>query len=212
MKLRSTGLLAFWFALLACAWTPRAQAAEQWPSGVSHEFFTAQLATTLDADDQADWIRAYPCVGPVGDAAFCVRIAVSETHSTQTIILKTNAKGVRITSHDVDGDHLQDVLVMSADDGSPLGVWVNDGHGGFKESDVRSYPSSIWHEDPLLNEAFPPELTAFASMTGVQSFCLAPFALTAPLPDADQSFRNPGVASPSFARFGTHYGRAPPAR
>jgi hypothetical protein len=210
--LRTTGLLAFWGALLTCAWTPHAQAAEQWRSGLPHELFSAELATTLDADNQADWIRAYPCAVPGGGAAFCVRVAVSETSSTQTIIMKTNAKGVRISSHDVDGDHLPDVLVMSADDGSPIGVWINDGHGGFQESDVRSYPSSVWHEDPLLCQTRPPEHVPLASMNGIQDFSLAPFALKAPLPDANQSFSYLQVASPSSACFGIHSGRAPPSR
>ncbi len=201
-----------WLALLACAWTNHAQAAEPWRNGLPRELFTAQLATALDADNQADWIKAYPCVGPAGGASFCVRVAVSATRSTQTIILKTNAKGVRITSHDVDGDHLQDVLIMSADDGSPLGVWINDGQGGFKESDVSFHPSSIWHEDPLLCQTLPPERAFFASMNGIQDFCLAPFALNAELTDADQSFSNLEVAFHSSARFGNHLGRAPPAR
>jgi hypothetical protein len=212
LNLRNTGLLAVWFALLACAWTPHAQAAEPWRSALPHEFFTAELATALDADNQADWIRAYPCVAPAGAAASCVRIEVSETRSTQTIVLKPNAKGVRITSRDVDGDHLQDVLIMSADDGSPLGVWINDGHGGFKESDVRSYPSSIWHEDPLLCQTHPPERTSLASTVGVQDFCLALLALKVPLPNSDRSLSDLEVAVPHSARLGGHSGRAPPVR
>ena len=211
MRLRSAGLPTLWLALLACPGTIRAQAPEQWRSGLPRIRFTAELATTLDTDDQADWIRAYPCWGPAGGAAFCVRIAVSQTRSTQTIVLDTNAKGIRIASHDVDGDHLPDVLIMNADDGSPLGVWINDGHGGFKESDVRSYPSSVWHEDPLLCQKRAPEHASLASLNGVQHFCLAPSALRAPLPDADRPISGLEAVFPGSASLAGHSGRAPPA-
>jgi hypothetical protein len=212
VNLQSAGLATLWLALLACPGTIRAQAPDQWRSGLPHLGFTAELATTLDTDNQADWIRAYPCSGSAGGAAFCVRIAVSQTRSTQTIVLDTNAKGVRIASHDVDGDHLQDVLIMDADDGSPLGVWINDGRGGFKESDVRSYPSSIWHEDPLLCQTRDPEHASPASMNGVQDLCLAPFALKAPLPEADRPFTGLEAACSGSASLAGYSGRAPPAR
>jgi hypothetical protein len=207
---RTTGLWTLWLALFVCPWAMRAQAADHWRSGPPRGFFTTELATTLDSDNQADWIRAYPCPGPSGAAAFCVRVAVSETRSTQTIVVRTNAKGVHVTSHDVNGDHLQDVLVMSADDGRPLGVWINDGHGGFEKSDPRLYPASVWHEDPLLCPESPPERATPAALNGVQYFYLAPFVLTAPLPEADRSFNSLEVASPRSARFDNCFGRAPP--
>jgi hypothetical protein len=210
VNLGRTGSLALWLAVLACAWAPHAQAAEQWPNGLSHEFFTAELATTLDADNQTDWIRAYSCTGPAGGAASCLRVEVSETGSTQTILLNTAAKGVRITSHDVDGDHLPDVLVFSAEDGRPLGVWINDGHGGFKESDVRSYPASVWHEDPLLCRTPSPEYIPLASTNGVQDFCLDPCLLKTPRLDSGRSLGDLEVAAPHSARLDGHSGRAPP--
>jgi len=211
VRLKSAALSTLWLALLACPGTIRAQAPEPWRNALPRIGFTAELATTLDADNQADWIRAYPCSGLAGGAAFCVRIAVSETRSTQTITLDTSAKGVRIASHDVDGDHLQDVLIMDAADGRPLGVWINDGHGGFKESDVRSYPSAVWHLDPLLCHTRAPEHAPFAAMNGVQDLCLAPGALKAPLPHADQPSRGLVTASPVSAILAGYSGRAPPA-
>lgn len=212
VNLKKTVSVTCWLALLACAWASPARAAERWGSWLPREFFTAELATTLDADGQTDWVRAYPCIGPGGSASFCVRVVVSETRSTQTIILKTKAKGVRITSRDVDGDRLPDVLVMSADDGSPLGAWINDGHGGFKESDVRSYPSSVWREDPLLCQSRFPERNSFASMSGIQDFCLTPFATRTPLKDTDRSFGHLEDVSFCSACPSNHSGRAPPAR
>jgi hypothetical protein len=212
VKLRSAYVLALWLALLACPGTVHAQAAGQWPGGTPHIRFTAELATALDADSQTDWIRAYPCAGAAGGAAFCVRVAVSQTHSTQTIVLNTKAKGVRIASHDVDGDHLPDVLIMSADDGRPLGVWINDGRGGFQESDVRYYPSAVWHEDPLLCQTRPPENVPLASLNGVQDFCLAPLTLKAPLSDTARSFADLQDAAPRSTSLAGHSGRAPPAR
>jgi hypothetical protein len=141
-----------------------------------------------------------------------VRVVVSQTHSAQTIVLKTNAKGVRITSHDADGDHLQDVLVMSADDGSPLGVWINDGRGGFRESDVSNYSASVWHEDPLLCASAPPDRVSLASINGVQDFCRNPFAVKEPLLVAHQTFGIAEVLSPLSSLRWHHSGRAPPTR
>jgi hypothetical protein len=210
--LKRTTLVALWLALFACLGKSHAAAPEQWPSGLPHEFFTAELATTLDADNQADWIRAYPCRGPDSGFYYCVRVAVSQTHSTQTIVLKTNAKRVRVVSHDVDGDQLQDVLVMSADDGTPLGVWINDGRGGFKQSDAGLYPKSVWHEDPLLCPSSPSERNPLAAMNGIQNLYLEPFALEEPLLDAEQPFCAAQVPHPRSACHSNHSGRAPPVR
>jgi len=212
VKVRSAYASTLWLALLACPGAIHAQAADPWHGGLPHALYTTELATALDTDSQTDWIGAYPCTGAAGGAAYCVNVEVSQTHSTQTIVLDTNARGVRIASHDVDGDHLQDVLITSAEDGRPLGVWINDGHGGFRKSDVRLYPSSVWHEDPLFCQTLPPEHAPFAAMNGVQDCCVSPFTLRAPLPDANRSVGDLAVAAPGSASLAGHSGRAPPAR
>ncbi len=200
-----------WLGLLACPQPGSALTDAPWRSAALQDYPAAELATALDADGQTDWIRAVPCGQPDGSLGFCVRVAVSQTRTTQTIYLGSDIKSVRIASHDVDGDELPDVLVMAGKEGSPLGVWINDGHGGFKRSDPNLYPKSVWHEDPLFcSPPSPPEGNSLASLSGVQFLGLEPSSLNEPLLAASPSFRIGQVPDHRAPLRGVPFGRAPP--
>ena len=55
--------------------------------------------------------------------------------------------GLRIVPRDVDGDGDLDLVITNARSLVPVGVWINDGHGGFTEGNPTAYPGSIWTED-----------------------------------------------------------------
>jgi hypothetical protein len=207
---RQTASFVLWLPLLAVLWSSPALAGEQLGDAGTYRLPVASLATTLDTDHQTDWITAYPCTGPSKGAYYCIDVETSETHSTQTLLIEGGLSGVRIVSRDVDGDHLPDILVMTGDDGRPLGIWLNDGHGGFHISDPHLYPASIWHEDPLLFPTSRAEQFPLASMTGVQTVFLSPHRYTAPLSRVSQS---PGGWDSPAACAGRTYQnsqRAPP--
>jgi hypothetical protein len=168
---------------------------------------TTALATRLDADGRADWIRAFPC----GESFHCLNIDVSETHSTQSILLETRAAAVRIASRDVDGDGLPDLLVADAEGGAPLGVWLNDGQGGFTPSDATLYPESIWDPDPLVTLPGTPDDMPLAALDDLRDFCLDRPAASEPLLNAPQAFACAPAVAARAARFENHFGRAPPS-
>ena len=65
--------------------------------------------------------------------------------------LAANAAGLLVTARDVDGiGNDLDLIVKSADSYIPIGIWVNDHHGGFIKVDNGVYSASIWSESPQL--------------------------------------------------------------
>lgn len=54
--------------------------------------------------------------------------------------------GLHITARDIDGDRDLDLVITNEFSGEPVGVWINDGHGGFTPGDAAIYPTSIWQE------------------------------------------------------------------
>ena len=54
--------------------------------------------------------------------------------------------GLHITARDVDGDQDLDLVITTEFTREPVGVWINDGHGGFTPGDAAIYPASIWQE------------------------------------------------------------------
>jgi hypothetical protein len=65
--------------------------------------------------------------------------------------------GLRIIPRDVNGDWDLDLIITSAWSFTPVGVWINDGHGGFIRSDPTAYPQSIWTEGPRIFSDTPHE-------------------------------------------------------
>jgi len=63
--------------------------------------------------------------------------------------------GLLIVPRDVDGDWDVDLVITSAWTFTPVGVWINDGHGGFIPSDPTAYPQSKWNAGPLIHSEVP---------------------------------------------------------
>jgi len=147
--------------------TIRAQAPEQWRSGCRayvspRNWLPRWIPTTRRIGSEA-----YPCWGPAGRAAFCVRIAVSQTRSTQTIVLDTNAKRHPHRISRCGRRPSPDVLIMNADDGARLGVWINDGHVDSRNPTYVPIHRPSGTKIPSLPEARS-EHASLASLNGVQ--------------------------------------------
>src|ERR1035438_3669817 len=65
--------------------------------------------------------------------------------------LAANAAGLLVTARDVDGiGNDLDLIIKSANSFTPIGIWVNNHHGGFTRVDAGLYAASIWSESPQL--------------------------------------------------------------
>jgi hypothetical protein len=58
--------------------------------------------------------------------------------------------GLRIIPRDVNGDWELDLIITSARSFTPIGVWINDGHGGFVRSDPAFDFQPVWGKGPRL--------------------------------------------------------------
>jgi hypothetical protein len=68
--------------------------------------------------------------------------------------------GLQIIPRDVNGDWDVDLIITSAWSFTPVGVWINDGHGGFTRSDATTYPQSTWTGGPKIFSDTPRETFA----------------------------------------------------
>jgi len=82
--------------------------------------------------------------------------------------------GVRIIPRDVDGDGDMDLVITSAWSFAPVGVWINDGHGGFTQGDLTAYPQSIWNEGPGIFSDSPRERLQAAVPESCRSWLVSP--------------------------------------
>jgi hypothetical protein len=65
--------------------------------------------------------------------------------------LAANAAGLLVTARDVDGvGNDLDLIIKSANFYIPIGIWINNHHGGFTKADNGVYAASIWSESPQL--------------------------------------------------------------
>jgi hypothetical protein len=61
---------------------------------------------------------------------------------------------ILVTARDIDGiGDDPDLIVKTAESFTPVGIWINDHHGGFVRADARIYAPSIWSESPQLASA-----------------------------------------------------------
>jgi hypothetical protein len=89
--------------------------------------------------------------------------------------LATDAGDLLVTARDVDGvgDDL-DLIIRSARSFTPIGVWINNHHGGFTKADAGIYAPSIWSDGPLLLSSDPTEILNGDTLLWHQSYLQAP--------------------------------------
>ena len=59
--------------------------------------------------------------------------------------------GLLVTARDVDGiGNDLDLIIKSAKSFTPIGVWINNHHGGFTKADASVYAPSIWSDGPFM--------------------------------------------------------------
>jgi hypothetical protein len=85
--------------------------------------------------------------------------------------LAANAAGLLVTARDVDGiGNDLDLIIKSANSFAPIGIWINNHHGGFIKADARVYALSIWSESPQLLSFYPTDTLCRAFLIWHQSY------------------------------------------
>jgi hypothetical protein len=107
---------------------------------------TAGLAD-FDGDSRTDIAFAKPRGLANGVFHYQVEVLLSgRPRATFEVESGRAGGGLHIVARDVDGDQDLDLVITTEFSGEPVGVWINDGHGGFTPGDAAIYPASIWQE------------------------------------------------------------------
>jgi hypothetical protein len=65
--------------------------------------------------------------------------------------LVASATALLVSARDVDGiGNDLDLIIKSANSFTPIGIWINNHHGGFIKVDASVYAPSIWSDPPLM--------------------------------------------------------------
>ena len=100
--------------------------------------------------------------------------------------------GLHISVKDIDGDRDLDLVITTEFGREPVGVWINDGHGGFTPGDVAIYPDSIWQEtEQAVERPRPPQRVDISCVMPGGGCSAGPCSLPVP------SLSDPGARPPS---------------
>jgi hypothetical protein len=88
--------------------------------------------------------------GPQG-FRFQIVLASPTRGAESSLDLVGNAAGLLVSARDVDGiGNDLDLIVKSANSFTPVGIWINNHHGGFIKVDANVYAPSIWSDPPFM--------------------------------------------------------------
>ena len=128
--------------LLTLAFVPRAAAGT--PDSSAAQSSSGHLAAPVtigdfDGDQRPDLITAD--IGQRSASRTVYRIAIElSSGARSTLNLAAPEGGLQLTSRDVNGDDLLDVVVTTAWTSRPVAVLLNDGKGNFKELSPEQFP------------------------------------------------------------------------
>ena len=111
----------------------------------------------LDGDGRPDLAIVKAEGRSVKGFSYRVELQLSAHPGPSSFKLSAPQGGLHIVPRDVNGDGELDLVITTAWSHSPVGVWINDGHGAFSESKSTSYPTSIWIESPGILSEIPHE-------------------------------------------------------
>jgi len=168
-------MVVFW----ACTGiSPLSIAASQAPPLSSRSFnFWDQGGAVADLD--GDGLPDVVLVRQEGEGREGIRYRIDFQLSANTnanyIRVYGDLGGLRIEPRDVDADGDLDLVITAAWSAAPVGVWINDGHGNFRQGDISAYPSSLWTDSASVSSRFPAHSieTAISPSTGSSNGCVS---------------------------------------
>ena len=84
--------------------------------------------------------------------------------------LAADEGGLLVTARDVDGiGNDLDLIIKTARSFTPVGVWINNHHGGFTKADPGVYAPSIWSDGPFILSVDSPDTLQGAILLWHQS-------------------------------------------
>lgn len=111
----------------------------------------------LDGDSRLDLAIVRPeGWGPKG-FQYRIELDLTSLLAPSSFSVFAEEGGLRVVPRDADGDGDLDLVITTARSLAPVGVWINDGHGGFTEGHPTAYPRSVWTEDPEVSPDTPQE-------------------------------------------------------
>ncbi|MHB8655556.1 MAG: FG-GAP repeat domain-containing protein [Terriglobia bacterium] len=148
--LRGTPLtfLAIWTLAAACLASEAPIYSTSLLPGSNASLDQGGAIADLDGDGRPDLAVVRAEGRSVKGFYYRVELQLSAHLGTSSFKLSAPQGGLHIVPRDVNGDGELDLVIMTAWSHSPIGVWINDGHGAFTESDSAAYPTSIWMEGP----------------------------------------------------------------
>jgi hypothetical protein len=149
--------LALWAVWVISGTTPASaasslQASQEIPSTSPWRDYGGAIAD-LDGDGRNDLATVRSNSGGPKTSRYQVELALSSGNSASSFSVSAEEGGLRIVPRDVDNDGDLDLVITSARSLTPVGVWINDGHGRFTRSDATAYPQSIWTQGPGISSS-----------------------------------------------------------
>jgi len=166
------GLMSFFLAARAAQASPSGNR-EDSPANPGSTFAMAIRGTAgvadFDGDSRIDIAFAKPRGLVNGVYHYQIEVLLSAQPRTTFEVRSGPAEGgLHITPRDIDGDRDLDLVITTEFSREPVGVWINDGHGGFTPGDSAIYPTSIWQEikEAVEGQHSPPRVDTCCVMPG----------------------------------------------
>jgi hypothetical protein len=127
------------------------------PVAPGHSLWAATWTIAdFDGDGQPDLLTTHP-------EGYAELQLSSRTGASFSFLANGGDLGISIAARDVDGDHDLDLVITARGSHRPIGVWINDGRGVFKEGNAEAYSASIWQVNGAGFMAPAPPLPSCAS-------------------------------------------------
>jgi len=136
-----------------------------------HGAMTAEIA----GNQRFDFVIVEPKGrGPQG-FLFQIVLDSATRGAKSSLELAADEGGLLVTARDVDGiGNDLDLIIKSARSYTPIGVWINNHHGGFTKADASVYAPSIWTEGPFMLSVNPTDTFCGAILLWHQSYVQPP--------------------------------------
>ena len=96
----------------------------------------------FDGDSKVDLATTGLGRGDGRGYAHEVRIDLSAFPET-SFTFRSHSASVQLSAWDIDGDHDRDILILESSTLEPVGIWLNDGAGHFREGDLADFRDAL---------------------------------------------------------------------